>query len=85
MYKSEQMNAFLDRLVFVVEQPDLSDRIKKEIGNEFNLINDITYNSFRQYMSEWMQKREIKPERAVFLTHEDMKTFWRTQEKKLLH
>ncbi|WP_254229470.1 ankyrin repeat domain-containing protein [Wolbachia pipientis] len=86
-----KMDDFLDALVFAVEQPsrpDLELEIKEKIGNEFNLINDITYNDFYLYMFEWMQYRkkekgEKGEGRAHFLTHDNLEKFFEEAKQKI--
>ena len=78
----EEIEDFLDRLVFAVYQPnetELGEIINNEIGTEFNLIDsDFVVSQFQKEMLDWMKKKEGR-----FLRNEHGEAFFIQARQKV--
>lgn len=84
LYESKDVEHFLDKLVFAVNQPDeneLGNIISSEIGNEFNLLDaSFISNSFLNNILDWFK---IKQGNCPYKTSEEVKDFFIEQKNKL--
>ncbi|WP_438456569.1 tetratricopeptide repeat protein [Wolbachia endosymbiont of Kerria lacca] len=79
----EEIDDFLDKLVFAVNQPnevELGEIIKDELGKEFNTIDRRNvYGRFLEKMLDWMKDKKGK-----FFTHEEGEAFFEEIKKEIL-
>uniref|UniRef100_A0A1B0DFA4 Uncharacterized protein n=1 Tax=Phlebotomus papatasi TaxID=29031 RepID=A0A1B0DFA4_PHLPP len=81
--RTEEIDAFLDKLVFAVNQPnedELGDIIRNELGREYNNIDtEIVYSRFLRRMLDWMKEKKGR-----FFSHEDGRKFFGTVKEEIL-
>ena len=81
----DEVNAFLEQLVFAVNQPnevELGEIIAKEIGDELNLVEtDFVANYFQNRMLDWM--KSWKNKKGDFFTTKDSQEFFETVKQKV--
>jgi hypothetical protein len=80
----EEINEFLDKLVFAVNQPneiELGNIIEAEMGEDkdINLIDsELIASKFQKDMLDWMKEKEGR-----FLSHENGKEFFKEAKQKI--
>lgn len=79
---NEDIEEFLEKLVFAVNQPnevELGKIIKKELGEEFNLIDgDYIYTKFLNDMLDWMKAKQGR-----FLKEKHSRVFFEKVKQKI--